>query len=336
MSDSEVSKSFSSQFKRILEIDKLLRNNSYPTKKILAKKLGICERQIERLLNLMKEDFGAPIYKNPKKDNGFYYGLEGFSITNISYTENETFALHFCNNFLRRTLVGSGISQKIENGLSTLQNLSESYDNDEGSKLANRIHFAMNTNRLNQNIKSNQESLEETLLNAIKEGELLKISVKNWKDDSVVEKVGLPIFIAMHKDFCWFLVYIEKDAFSEDFSSINKLSLNHINVVNISYISALSICKNTSAKQICIKNQFSYLGESPVYETENFTKEGLICGIGVCFSLIFPVFLANKTYKIFAHFFIDNETLEYQLDKSIEYEILDDVFYDGEDKLMKE
>ena len=333
MSKSEISKSFSSQFKRILQIDMLLRNNSYPTKKLLAKKLGICERQIERLLNIMKEDFGAQIYKNPKKNNGFYYGLEGFSITNISYTENETFALHFCNNFVRRTLIGSRISKKIENGLTTLQNLSESYDNYEGSKLANRIHFTMNTNRLNQNIKSNQESLEETLLNAIKEGELLKISVKKWKDDSIVEKIGLPLFIAMHKDYCWFLVFIEKEAFSEDFSSINNLSLRHFNVINISDISALSICKNNSAKQIYIKNQFSYLGETPAYETENLTRDGLIYGIGVCFSLTFPDFLTDKPYKIFAHFFIDGETLEYKLDTSPEYEIMDGVFYDGEDKI---
>ena len=68
-------------------------------------------------------------------------------------------------------------------------------------------------------------------------------------------------------------------------------------------IKALSIYKNKSAKQVYIENQFSYFGETPVYATENLTREGLDYGIGLCFSLAFPKFQADKPYKIFVHFF---------------------------------
>ncbi len=330
MNEIEKSKSFALQFERILEIDRIIRNNTFPTTKKLAEKFGITERQIQRLIKMMQEDLEAPIQKNPEKNNGFYYGLEGYSITNISYNENETFALHFCNNFVRRTLIGSGISKRIENGLTTLQNLSETYDNDEGTKLANRIHFAMDTSRLNHSLVSKQENFEDALLNSIKEGQMMKISIKNWDDDSVTQDVGLPLFIAMHEDFWWILVYIKKEAFLDDFTSVKKIVLNSINIVKISDISSIDVYKNSSAKQVLIKNNFSFIGESPISSIQNLSEKGVQEGIGLCFSISFLDFQKEKTYKIFAHFIVDDENLTYKLDTSPEYEILDGVFPEGE------
>ena len=333
MNDIEKSKSFALQFQRILEIDRIIRNNTFPTSKKLAEKFGITERQIQRLIKMMQEDLQAPIQKNPEKHNGFYYGLEGYSITNISYSENESFALHFCNNFVRRTLIGSGISKKIENGLTTLQNLSETYDNYEGLKLANRIHFAMDTSRLNHCFVSKQENFEDILLNAIKECQMMKISIKNWNENTVTQDVGLPLFIAMHRDFCWILVYIKKEVFSEDFASIKEITLDSINVVKISDIVSIDFYKNSSAKQIFVKNTFSFIGESPIYSIQNSIEKGFQEGIGLCFFISFLDFKNEKTYKIFAHFIIDEENLTYKLDSSPEYEILDGVFSESEDDL---
>ena len=54
MNDIEKSKSFALQFQRILEIDRIIRNNTFPTSKKLAEKFGITERQIQRLIKMMQ------------------------------------------------------------------------------------------------------------------------------------------------------------------------------------------------------------------------------------------------------------------------------------------
>ena len=163
---------------RILKIDNLIRNKEYPTTKQLSEKLELSERQIQRLVKMMMEDFNAPILKDKFHADGFCYGLEGYSITNIAYGENETFALHVCSNIARRTLRGSNIYQKLDKGLTNLQNFAESYDTDEGANLAEIVQFAINSNPMGHNIISNQDSFEDVLLNSIKEGQLLKISIQ--------------------------------------------------------------------------------------------------------------------------------------------------------------
>ena len=190
MKKKEVAKTFKSQFDRLLIIDNLLRNKEYPTTKNIAEKLDLSERQVQRLIKMMQEEFDAPIIKNSCNNNGFCYGLEGFSITNIAYGENETFALQVCSNFARRTLRGSNIYNKLDKGLTNLQNFAESYDTEEGSKLAERVQFAIGTNQIGHNLNSKQDSFEEILLNSLKDGQLLKISIRNWIDNSIFEDIN--------------------------------------------------------------------------------------------------------------------------------------------------
>lgn len=326
MRKTEVSKNFKSQFERILKIDNLLRNKEYPTTKQLAEKLELSERQIQRLLKMMQEDFEAPIIKDNCHENGFCYGLEGYSITNIAYSENETFALQVCSNFARRTLRGSNIYSKLDKGLVKLQNFAESYDFDEGAKLAGRVQFAINSNPMGHTIRSNQECFEDVLLNSIKEGHLIKFSIQNFQNESITQDVGLPIMIFMYGEFSWLLLYIKKEAFSDDFFSIKNLDLEKLKVVDISRITAINQLKNEFASTICIKNDFSFLGESAVCEVEEPTLDGVKKSIGVCFSLLFPAFEDAETYNVYAHFYHDYENDEYKLDQSIEYTILDGVF----------
>ena len=88
MEKKEVAKTFKSQFDRLLIIDNLLRNKEYPTTKELAEKLELSERQVQRLIKMMQEEFDAPIIKDSCNNNGFCYGLQFSSITNIAYVEN--------------------------------------------------------------------------------------------------------------------------------------------------------------------------------------------------------------------------------------------------------
>ena len=330
MEKKEVAKTFKSQFDRLLIIDSLLRNKEYPTTKKLAEKLKLSERQVQRLIKIMQEEFKAPIIKDNRNKNGFCYGLEGFSITNIAYSENEASALQVCSNFARRTLRGSNIYNKLDKGLSTLQNFAESYDTDEGAKLANRVQFAIKTNPMGDNLKSSQEKFEDVLLDSIKDGQLIKISMRSWNDNSIHQETILPVLLSMYGDFSWILVYVKKEAFSEDFSSVN-LTLENIGVVDVSTITAINPYKDTFAKLVFIKNDFSFVGESAVYAVENPKKDGIENNLGLCFTLTFPKVSNPNAFNIFAHYYFDYEKSEYQIDDSVEYQILDGVFVVGEE-----
>ena len=304
MKKKEVAKTFKSQFDRLLIIDNLLRNKEYPTTKKIAEKLDLSERQVQRLIKMMQEEFDAPIIKDSCNNNGFCYGLEGFSITNIAYGENETFALQVCSNFARRTLRGSNIYNKLDKGLTNLQNFAESYDTEEGSKLAERVQFAIGTNQIGHNLNSKQDSFEEILLNSLKDGQLLKISIRNWIDNSIFEDIGLPIFISMYKDCSWLLIYIKKDAFNEDFSSVN-LSLDNLKVIDIHTITALSPYKNKYAKQVFIRNKFSNIGETAIFEVEKIINNEKEYNLGLSFSLEFLELANPKSYNFYAYFYFD-------------------------------
>ena len=270
---------------------------------------------------MMQEEFDAPIIKNSCNNNGFCYGLEGFSITNIAYGENETFALQVCSNFARRTLRGSNIYNKLDKGLTNLQNFAESYDTEEGSKLAERVQFAIGTNQIGHNLNSKQDSFEEILLNSLKDGQLLKISIRNWIDNSIFEDIGLPIFISMYKDCSWLLIYIKKDAFNEDFSSVN-LSLDNLKVIDIHTITALSPYKNKYAKQVFIRNKFSSIGETAIIEVEKIINNEKDYNLGLSFSLEFLELANPRSYNFYAYFYFDKDKYVYELDTSIDYAIL--------------
>lgn len=321
MKKKEVAKTFKSQFDRLLIIDNLLRNKEYPTTKELAEKLELSERQVQRLIKMMQEEFDAPIIKDSCNNNGFCYGLEGFSITNIAYGENETFALQVCSNFARRTLRGSNIYNKLDKGITNLQNFAESYDTEEGSKLAERVQFAIGTNQIGHNLNSKQDSFEEILLNSLKDGQLLKISIRNWIDNSIFEDIGLPIFISMYKDCSWLLIYIKKDAFNEDFSSVN-LSLDNLKVIDIHTITALSPYKNKYAKQVFIRNKFSNIGETAIFEVEKIINNEKVYNLGLSFSLEFLELANPRSYNFYAYFYFDKDKYVYELDTSIDYAIL--------------
>lgn len=324
MEKKEVAKTFKSQFDRLLKIDNLLRNKKYPTTKKLSENLELSERQVQRLIKMMMNEFDAPIIKDSNHENGFCYGLEGFSIANITYSENETFALQVCKNFSKRTLRGSNIYKKIDSGLSSLQNFAESFDINEGAKLANRIQFAVKTNPIGYNIRSNQNSFEEFLLNSIKEGQLLKISVRNWKDDSIHQQIILPILISMYEECSWILVYIKEDAFSETFSSVN-LTPQNLGIIDIFTITAITPYKNANARPVYIRNDFSFVGESAVSSEENPTMDGIKKNLGLSFTLSFLELSKPNTFKIYSHFYFDDEDFIYKVDKGVEY-ILDGVF----------
>ncbi len=73
---------------RIIEIDKLIKNNEHPNCKYLQDLLKVSERTILRDIDALKEVFLAPI-KYSKKHNGYFYSDDTFSLSNVQLTEGD-------------------------------------------------------------------------------------------------------------------------------------------------------------------------------------------------------------------------------------------------------
>ncbi|HEY9188126.1 MAG TPA: WYL domain-containing protein [Ignavibacteria bacterium] len=82
-------------------IDKELKKGNYPNASYLCKRLGWKDRKtIFRLIQIMKEELGAPIEYNENK-KGYYYTDNNFILVNSFITKREIVVLKIIENFVK-------------------------------------------------------------------------------------------------------------------------------------------------------------------------------------------------------------------------------------------
>lgn len=314
------------QFYNCIRIDELLRNKTYPSVKTIMGVLELSERQVLRIIKDMKEIYNAPI-EYDKEHKGYCYLLDGFSISDISLDENESFALQVCNSFARKVFGGSKLFDRLYKGLSSLQNRAELFDNDEGKALADRIHFAFGTTNMGFELFQKQDNFEQVLLDSIKNGQLINLSYRLWKDRKVQRETVLPLILVMHEEFSWLLLYIKASAFSSSFNEVN-LNLENFGLISFSDITAINIYKDSHAKTVTIPNEFSYFGNSAADKYNEPNRESCYekKGISFGFRIAFPDMADNKPYNVIAHFEL-NSDFEYEIQKGL----LDGAYHCDED-----
>ena len=328
MGERDKKKNFKTQLQNLLLIEKLIKNKEYPTVEQLSLKIGHSVRQIERLIKCLKEEFNAPIEKDKNHNNGFYYKTEEYSFLDVTYDENEKLALGICSDLIKNLFFDTELYNKVDKGLSSIKNLSKTYHKNEGDNLSSRIHFAINKTYLGRDIRKRQENFEEILFDVVKEGKIVNISVKENFSNNVKIMTGLPLFIFMHKDFSWNLFYIKKEAFSEDFKSIN-LTLECCDIIQISSITAINFYKNPHAKEFCVENQISSLFEGPVSPIEELGKDSIQQILSFSFFLTFPALENSPRYNILARYLIDRESFNYTLDRTSDIDFFSGVFLEN-------
>ena len=77
---------------RILHIDRLLRENAYPSRGEIAEGFEVSVKTVERDLEYMRDRLGAPLEYDREK-RGFYYNEEGFYLPALYMGEGEALAL---------------------------------------------------------------------------------------------------------------------------------------------------------------------------------------------------------------------------------------------------
>lgn len=81
---------------RILEIDKKIRSDRFPTKKELSERFEVSKKSIERDFSYMRDRLNAPIEYNAKH-KGYYYTDKSFFLPGNMFTEGELLSLILSN-----------------------------------------------------------------------------------------------------------------------------------------------------------------------------------------------------------------------------------------------
>lgn len=96
---------------RIIEIDRRIRRNQYPSVSRLAQALGVTQRTVYRDLDYMRNVMGYPI-KFSKKNRGYYYEGSAPTLGSVVLNEGELFAL-----FVGRKVLAQYRGTPYENAL---------------------------------------------------------------------------------------------------------------------------------------------------------------------------------------------------------------------------
>lgn len=78
--------------RRLLYLDRLLREKRYPNARCAAQELEVNPRTIHRDLVFLRDSWGAPLAFDPRR-NGYYYRDADFALPLLRMTEGELFAL---------------------------------------------------------------------------------------------------------------------------------------------------------------------------------------------------------------------------------------------------
>lgn len=313
------------QYLNLLKVDKLIRSGSYPSSKELSQQTELSQRQVMRILKSLKEEYNAPIHYDRER-KGYCYLVEGFSISDLSFDEDESFALQVCYDFVARTFAGSHLFSKLHKGIASLLSRVETFDRMEGRIMAERIQLAATSNAMNFSHGRRQKDFEDILYKAIKEGVLLNVSWRR-EENEIEQETCLPLLVVMHEDFTWVLFYVKATAFSADYQSAT-LNLDSFGIKHFSSITAVNLYRDSHGKNVCLPNKISFTAQGAVGTVDNPTPEGRQKGLLFGFNLSFSCFKKDGCYQVILYYVLDEKSFEYKLEEDY---LLNSVLYEGQD-----
>jgi proteasome accessory factor B len=101
------------QWERCLKIEKQIRAGGFPSRSLLAEKLEVTERTIQRDVTFMKDRFGAPITVSRSK-GGYFYTEPAWFLPSVPLTEGELFSLLIARQAVAQYR-GTPVAQTLEN-----------------------------------------------------------------------------------------------------------------------------------------------------------------------------------------------------------------------------
>lgn len=195
-------------------IDRALRNqyNPFPTKEDLRRACeeaifgstegtDICDSTIEKDMFAMRMEFDAPI-KYSKKERGYYYEDEHYSIDKIPLSEDDVEAIKFAASTLMQ-FRDVGIFKQFGFAIDKIFDRVHIANNPLDDSVENFVQFE------NQPTTSGNEMLPD-LLKAIKEGVIVKFGYKGFKGGKFKERTVYPLLLKEYRNR-WYLLSYDTD-----------------------------------------------------------------------------------------------------------------------------
>lgn len=274
-------------------IDRSLSNKykPFPTKEelrraceeaIFGSAMGadICDSTIEKDMFVMRMEFDAPI-KYSKREKGYYYEDEDYSIDKIPLSEDDIEAIKFASNTLMQ-FRDVGLFKQFGFAI---------------DKIFDRVHIS--NNPMDQSVDNyvQFESVPETLgsemlpdlLRAIKDKLVVNFSYTSYVSNKAKDRVVLPLLLKEYRNR-WYLI-----CYSTDKNKVMTFGLDRINdlVITTEYFldpidfnpdhyfkNSVGITANDSAPVKVVfkidKVGSKYIQSQPLHVSQELVKEGSV------------------------------------------------------------
>jgi predicted DNA-binding transcriptional regulator YafY len=135
---------------RICQIDRLLREKQYPNCRQLAERFEVHQRTVERDIEVMRDQLGAPIAYDRNR-NGYHYTSAGFFLPQVRLTEGEMVVVYLGQKLLLQ-YAGTPYEAQIRQALEKIALLLPDEVSMELAQVNRGISFAFEATRGDQEL----------------------------------------------------------------------------------------------------------------------------------------------------------------------------------------
>ena len=188
---------FKPQYRRLLFIDRKLKERSHPNCSSLGREWEVSPKTIQRDLDYLRDELSAPIQYDPAR-KGYYYSEASFSLPAIQVSESDLFAVCIARTALRQFL-HTPVYEKLAGVFERIQDSLPRKSSAHPAWLDDRIFcFPEPATRIDPEIW-------DTIARAIRGNRQLRIRhVPPGRKSAAVERVVDPYYLVGHKGE-WYL-----------------------------------------------------------------------------------------------------------------------------------
>jgi proteasome accessory factor B len=187
---------FKPQYRRLLFIDKKLKEKSYPNCTVLAGEWEVSPKTIQRDIEYMKYELEAPIEYHPVK-HGYYYTEDNFALPAINISESDLFAVFIAERALSQ-FRNTPVYGKLRSVFAKIQNSLPDKTNINPSWIQERILC------FQEPITTIDVKIWDTIAKAIRDNNRLKIRYTGPGRKDFTERKVDPYYLVNHKGE-WYL-----------------------------------------------------------------------------------------------------------------------------------
>ncbi len=182
---------------RILEIDKAIRNDEYPTSKTYEKAWGISRSTFSRYIDLLRLTYDAPLEFDYKK-NGYYYTDKTFFIQNVMLKEGELFTISTILPLLEQ-YKNTPLEKNFRDIISKITDMLPDNVSVDSSFINNEIHF------ISDPISHIEDGVFDAVLKATKLHKTLSLDYRTSTDDKYTSREFNPYHVICQKG-SWYII----------------------------------------------------------------------------------------------------------------------------------